>query len=407
MTGPLAGVHVLDLTEGDGAPYCAMQLGDAGADVIKVENIEGDWARQLGPPFDQGDGALFMGMNRDKHSIAVDFEMDDGRAIVRELAAQSDVLVQAFPKTEDATQLGLDYESLAADLPALIYCDISLLERRGPDADKPATDLTVQARAGLPRFLGERGKTEPYRFGSNYAGVTASMYAMQAILAAIYWRKRNGLGQKIETSYLRAMLATQQNYFTSHSDPDQPAGGGFYGAHLEPPSHGTATADGSVEFSFGYASNPNAQEELLKRLGVLERIEADDPDFKLEKGGGRGRRSEQDRIIRPYIEAAFQEHSRAEIMEILEDLGMMHAPVHDYGTLFADEGILEQDTLATVDHPTRGPTKHVGIPWKLDGTPVEIRIAPPTLGEHTDEILAGLGYDKARIQDLRQRRIVR
>ena len=165
MTGPLAGLHVLDLTEGDGAPYCAMQLGDAGADVIKVETVEGDWARQLGPPFDHGDGALFMGMNRDKRSIAVDFEMDEGRAIVGALAVQSDVFVQAFPKTGDATRLGLDYESLAVDLPALIYCDISLLERRGPDADKPATDLTVQARAGLPPLPGRarEDRTVPVR----------------------------------------------------------------------------------------------------------------------------------------------------------------------------------------------------------------------------------------------------
>ena len=160
------------------------------------------------------------------------------------------------------------------------------------------------------------------------------------------------------------MLATQQNYFTAHSDPDQAPDGGFYTSHLESPGHGTATADGSIEFSFGYASKPNALEELLKRLGVLERIEADDPDFKLENSDGGGRRSEQDRIIRPYIEAAFQEHSRAEIMAILEDLGMMHAPVHDYGTMFADEGVLEQGSLVEVDHPTRGPTKQVGDPME-------------------------------------------
>lgn len=185
MTAPLEGIRVLDLTEGDGAPFCAMQLGDAGADVIKVEPLDGDWARRLGPPFDDGDGPLFMSMNRNKRGVAIDLDREEGRAIVREIAASADILVESFPRASDAERLGLDYGALSAANGGLIYCDLSTLERRGPDADKPATDLIVQGRSGLTRFTGERGQ-EPLRFGSNYAGVTASMYAVQAILAALF-----------------------------------------------------------------------------------------------------------------------------------------------------------------------------------------------------------------------------
>ena len=176
MTGPLAGIRVLDLSEGDGAPFCAMQMGDAGADVVKVEGLEGDWARPLGPPFDDADGPLFLGMNRNKRSIALDLDREEGLAVVRDLAASADILVESFPKAADAARMGLDYDTLSAANDGLIYCDLSPLGRQGPNADKPATDLIVQGISGVTRFAGERG-TEPVRFGSNYAGVTASMAA--------------------------------------------------------------------------------------------------------------------------------------------------------------------------------------------------------------------------------------
>ena len=275
MTAPLAGIRVLDLSDGDGAPFCAMQLGDAGADVIKVEELDGDWARPLGPPFDTADGPLFLGMNRNKRSIALDLDREEGLAVVRDLAASADILVESFPKAADAARMGLDYDTLSAANGGLIYCDLSLLGRLGPNADKPATDLIVQGISGVTRFAGERG-TEPVRFGSNYAGVTASMYAMQAILAALYWRRQSGEGQYIETSYLMGMIATQQNYTTAFSDPDEVgSGGGFYTSHLEAPAHGYQTKDRAIEFTLGYARDPNALQVMLERVGALDEVRAD------------------------------------------------------------------------------------------------------------------------------------
>ena len=404
-SAPLTGLRVLDLTQGDGAPFAAMQLGDAGADVIKVEPVGGDWARPLGSAkiSDEGDGPLFMSMNRNKRSIAIDLESDEGRALVRELARDVDVVLHSFPKAGDAQRLGLDYAALWPDNQALIYCDISTIERVGPDADKPATDLTVQARSGLPRFLGVRGEA-PLRFGSNYAGVTSAMYAVQAILAALYVRKRTGRGQSISTSYLRAMIATQQNYLTSFSDPDDTTAlTGFHTMHLDKPAGGTPTADGLIDFNLSYSGNPpTVMRALMERLGTWDDFAKAHPEMEHPTTS-----YADQAVARPFIEAGMQRHTRDEVLRILDnELSVMCAPVHDYRSMFADPGVLEQETLVTVNHPTRGATKLVGLPWKLTDTPGAITLAPPTLGEHTNDVLAGMGLDVARIRELRTQGVV-
>jgi crotonobetainyl-CoA:carnitine CoA-transferase CaiB-like acyl-CoA transferase len=398
MPPPLHDQRVIDLTQGDGAPFCAMQLGDAGADVIKVEPLSGDWARPLGPPFDHGDGPLYMGMNRNKRSIAVDVEQEAGQELVRALARGADILVESFPKVADASRLGLDYVTLSADNAGLIVCDLSLLEREGPQADKPATDLIIQGIAGITRFTGERGK-EPVRFGTNYAGVTASLYAVPAILAAIYWRRRSGLGQLVETSYLRALIATQQNYFTSFSDPDE-VRRGFYTAHLEPPYRGYQTKDGAVEFTFAYARDKNVIEHFFDAFATAEKLRGE-PAL-----AGRRLGTLNPDELRPFIEEALRDRSCDEVLRILEGLGCMCSPVHDYESMFHDPGVLEQKVLAQVEHPVRGMVQTTGLPWKLPATPGVIRRAPPLLGEHTDEILHELGYSAEQIQALRRDRVV-
>lgn len=398
---PLAGIRVLDLTEGDGAPFAAMQLGDAGAEVIKVEPIAGDWARHLGGPFDHGDGPLFMGMNRSKRAVAVDLEHEEGQAIVRRLAAECDVFIHSFPKAADAKRLGLDYDTLSVANPRLVYCDISVLERSGPEADRAATDATVQARVGLPRFLGTRGG-EPLRFGSNYAGVTAAMYAVQGVLAALHARETTGRGQRVETSYLRAMIATQTNYFTAFSEPDAAMAGGFYTSHLEPPALVTTTLDQPICFTLGFARDPQAVQHLLQRLGVLDNFRDEHPDL-----AGRAMTAMEQAVALPYIEAAMRRRSGAEVLAILEDVGFMCSPVHDYESMFNDDGVLEQQMLVTVDHPIRGATKQVGLPWKMTDAPTRIRLAPPVLGEHTDEVLSGSGFAQEQIAGWRARGVVR
>ena len=395
MAGPLTGSLVLDLTQGDGAPFTAMQLGDAGADVIKVEPITGDWARQLGGPFNHGDGPLFMAMNRNKRSIAVDIESAEGRAIVQEIAKRADILVHSFPHAADAARLGFDYATLEALNPRLITCDISTVERSGPDAELQETDLTVQARSGLPRFLGQRGQP-PLRYGSNYAGVTASLYAVQAILAAMYWRKKSGVGQQIETSYLRAMIATQQNYLTSFSDPDDTTSGGFYISHLEPPAQGMETAGQRVEMGFNFARDPKAIDKLAEWLGILDEMHTKYPATTERPLG-----QQDNATLRPLVERELKSKPYAEVYDKMMELGLQWAPVHDYGTFYQDPGILEQDVVRTVEHPVRGTLQQVSPAWQLDQAPAEIRLGPPLLGEHTDAVLGEIGYEAARIAALR------
>ena len=399
VASPLTGIRVVDLTEGDGAPFCTMQLGDAGADVVKVEPLGGDWARQLGPPFDCDDGPLLMGMNRSKRSIALDLKQEEGRAIVHELAQRADVFVHSFEHAADAARLGLNYHALSADNPGLVYCDISTLEREGPDADLPATDLTVQARSGLLRFVGLRGGP-PVRYGSNWVGVTASLYAMQAILAALWSRDKTGLGQKVETSYLRAAIASQQNTLTAFSEPGADSGG--LGTHLAPPAQGFATKDGRIELAFGYARDPEAGAKLLDWLGIRQKVYEAHPELAQRPIGARDQAA-----LRPHITEEFKKYGNEELLSVLADLGLMFAPVHDYGTFYTDPGIIEQYVLTHVDHPVRGRLKQVSPPWQVDSAPTEIRLGPPQLGEHADMILAEIGYESAQVASLRSSGIVR
>ena len=397
MAGPLTGSLVLDLTQGDGAPFTAMQLGDAGAEGIKVEPLTGDWTRALGGPSNHGDGPLFMAMNRNKRSIAVDLESAEGRAIVLEIAKRADVLVHSFPHASDAARLGLDYATLERLNARLVYCDISTVERSGPEAELPETDFTVQARAGLPRFLGVRGEA-PLRYGSNYAGVTASLYAVQAILAALYWRQKSGVGQEVATSYLRAMVATQQNYLTSFSDPDDTSYGGFYTSHLEPPAQGMETAEQRVEMGFNYARDPKA----IDKLAVLDEMHTTYPETATRPLG-----QQDNATLRPLVTRELKSKPYAEVYDKMMELGLQWAPVHDYGTLYQDPGILEQDVVRTVEHPVRGTIRQVSPAWQLDQAPAEIRLAPPLLGEHTDAVLRETGFDAARIASLRGAGVVR
>ena len=401
-TGPLRGMKVIDLTVGDSGPFIGMQMGDGGADVIKVEPITGDWARPLGGPglFDHGDGPLFMGMNRNKRSIALDLETTEGKAIVHALLKDADVLIHNFPKAADAKRLGLDYESLEKENPRLVYCDFSMVGRVGPEADGPETDLTLQARVGLPRFLGERG-APPNKFGSNYAGVSSAMYAMQAILAALFWRNHSGQGQAVHTSVLSGMLATEQNYLTSSSDPDGDIRG-FPVSHLEPPSQGLETAGQRVEMGFNYARDPEAIDKLFDWLGVLEKVRADHPEVASRHLG-----NQDTQMLRPYLLPALKTKTYPEVYDKMMELGIQWAPVHDYGSMYAYPGILEQDVVRTVEHPVRGTVKEVSPSWAIDEAPAEIRLAPPLLGEHTDVILGEIGYDAAKIAALRASNVVK
>jgi crotonobetainyl-CoA:carnitine CoA-transferase CaiB-like acyl-CoA transferase len=388
---PLQSIRVVDLTEGDGAPYCAMMLGDAGADVIKIEPAPaGDWARHLGPPFDEhGDGPLFIGMNRNKRSVVIDLGTPSGSKIVAELAERADVVIESFSSLDRAAESGLSYDALRMKNPGLVYCDLSVYDRRGPMANDFGSELTVQAKSGLMRFAGERG-CEPVRFGTNYAGTVASFYAMQAIVAVLYAREQTGEGQYISTSSLRGSLATQQNYLTAFSDPDDPTPTGFLGDHLGPPYHGYETADGRIEMMFIYARD----DDVLRKLGAALEIPAL-LDMQYDPYNV-GRGPEWPQILAD-VERAFRRHTTAELIELLDGLGLMCAPVHDYRSLSNDPVAVQQELIGTLRGGLRGDLPATSPPWRLSETSHVPRRSAPLLGEHTREVLLELGWPPAKV----------
>ncbi len=400
MIAPLEGFTVLDLTQGESGPSCGMLLGDAGADVIKVEPLEGDWARQLGPPFVDGDSGFFIGLNRNKRSIALELANPQGKEILLKLIAKADVFIESF-RPGVIGEMGFGYEHLNRVNPRLVFCSISPYDQTGPYAQRPASDLVLQGMAGYHRFHGVVGE-EPIRLGFNFAGVVADYYACQAIVAAILWRYRSGLGQKVETSMLRAMIASQHNQLISDSDPDkETANTGFNVSHLLPPNTGYKTKDIPILFSFTRTGQKDAWERFCRSAGVPEEI-ISDPRFSTEE-----KRRASEAQLRPYYEEAFKNKTAAEVMRLLDAVDAVCAPVHNYDTLFTDPNILAEEMKLEMNHATAGKMDTFGLAWKLTKTPGSVRLAPPKLGQHTLEILSSVGYSAEAAKELVAKRIVR
>jgi len=400
MPAPLDGFMVVDLTQGESGPTCGMLLGDAGADVIKVEPLEGDWARQLGPPFVDGDSGFFMGLNRNKRSIALDMNHPQGREVILKLAEKADVFIESFrPGLID--QMGLGYETLNRINPKLIFCSISPYDQTGPYAQKAASDLVLQGIAGFHRFHGVIGQ-DPIKIGFNFASVVADHYACQAIVAAVFWRYRSGLGQKVETSMIRAMLLSEHNHITSDSDPDEAtANTGFNISHLAPPNTGVMTKDIPITFGFTRTRDKDAWEKFCRSVGMSEEV-INDPRFNTEE-----KRRANDELLKPYYEEAFKDKPAAEVLKLLDAVDAVCAPMHNYETLFKDPYVEAQEMKLEMNHATAGKMNTFGLAWKLTGSPGSVRLAPPKIGQHTLEILSSLGYSVEAAKDLVARRIAK
>lgn len=403
MTGPLPGIKVLDFSQGHGGPYCTMHLGDAGAEVIKVEPLEGDWARKLGPPFVGGESAYFLGLNRNKKSVTIDLEKPDGARIALELAKRCDVVVENFdPGLAD--RLGIGSEVVLRINPRVVYCSISALDSEGPEKDVPGTELTLQGRGGVMRTSDPDGNPA-IRFGEDALSSVTGNYATQAIVAALFHRSRGGQGQHVQVSMLRSSMHLQSSTFTFDCSPDgglddprrrftEGAGG---------PTPGYRTKDLPIGFAFpfmlaGYPADERWK-EFCHRVGLSQITE--DPRFADRFG-----RETNEPELRPYYEEAFKDKGSAELLGILEELGALCSPYNDFPSLFSHPQVLENDMVLEFEHPTAGRLKTVGFPSVLSESPKEIRLAPPLLGQHTQEVLADLGHSASEIQALVRQRVV-
>ncbi len=394
---PLSDVKVLDLSRVLAGPYCSMMLGDMGADVIKVERPKaGDDTRHWGPPEAGGEAAYYLCVNRNKRSITVDLKTEEGREIIRRLAARSDVLIENY-KVGTLPKMGLGYEDLKAVNPGLVYCSITGFGQNGPYKDKPGYDFMIQGMGGIMSITGDP-EGPPMKVGVAIVDITAGLFACSAILAALRHRDRTGRGQFIDIALLDAVVAwlanVGSNYLVSGQVPKR-----YGNAHPNiVPYEPFKTKDGTY---IALAVGNDRQWKDFCRLAGLEHL-ADDPRFATNPQ----RVIHREELI-PLVAEAMLQKTAEEWLQALDALKIPCGPINTLDKVFSDPQVLAREMVAEVPHPTAGSVKLVASPMKFSETSCEIQRHPPLLGEHTEEILREeLGYSEEAVQELRENGVI-
>ena len=376
---PLDRIRVVDLTSYIAGSYAAMMLADLGASVVKVESLEGDSFREL---------PGFFGWNRGKRSIALNLKTPEGRDVVARLAQQGDVVMENW-RPGVADRLGVGHADLSPLNARLVYCSVTAFGSTGPYADRPGFDPILQALGGLMTLQGFGGPPRYLRTApTDY--YTAAL-ATQAILAALFVRERTGRGQRIETSLLRGVMALQSGIAIDY--PGKPS------LIRENPTYRLYQA-GDGQWFFLACGNQSFWVKLCTALGMEEF--ADDPRF-----ASWLLRLQNNEALLPIIEKRFAERTRAEWLETLAAHDIPAGPVKTVQELMDDPAVRHHDMVHEYDHPEVGRLRVMGQPLVFADTPARDPGPPPTLGQHTDEVLKEIGYDAAAITELRGRKIVR
>jgi crotonobetainyl-CoA:carnitine CoA-transferase CaiB-like acyl-CoA transferase len=390
---PLAGITVLDLTRVLSGPYCTMMLADLGARVIKVEQPgKGDDTRAWGPPFIEGESAYFLSVNRNKESVTLDFKAPGGREVLDRLIAKADVLVENF-RPGTLTKLGLDYATLAAAHPRLVYCSISGFGQTGPRSREAGYDAVMQAEGGLMSITGA-GDGQPFRLGVAIADIVSGMFAAQGVTTALYARERSGRGQFVDIAMLDSVVAllTYQAgiYFATNAAP--PRMGNRHPTIV--PYETFRASDGDFVLAVG-------NDDQWRRFCAVAEL-GDDEHFATNR-----LRVTNYAALKPLLDARLATKPRAHWIEHLKKAGVPCGGVRDLHEVFSDPQVAARSMMTELDHVKAGVLKLVGTPLKLSETPGEIRTPPPTLGEHTDRVLThDLGFSAEHVSGLRGRRIV-
>lgn len=384
--GALSGIRVLDLTRILAGPSCTQILGDLGADVIKIERPgSGDDTRRWGPPFaktpdgeDTQESAYYLCANRNKRSVTVDMAKPEGVKILKELLKDCQILVENF-KTGGLKKYGLDYESLKDEFPGLIYCSITGFGQTGPYAPRPGYDYLAQGIGGFMSITGEPDGL-PMKAGISIADIMTGMYSTVAVLASLHHRDVTGEGQHLDLCLLDSMVATMtfeaSNYLNSGKLPTR-----LGNAHPNVvPYQVVPTKDGHIIIASG-------NEDQFKRFCEYAGTERwmDDPRFKTNS-----LRIQNRNELVPELFEVMQTKTSQEWLEGLESVGVPCGPVNTLDQVFDDPQIQARGMKATIPHPTAGEVHVPGSPIKMSKTPVKYRMAPPLIGQHTDEVLGEL-----------------
>ncbi|CAK9891939.1 MULTISPECIES: CaiB/BaiF CoA transferase family protein [Pseudomonas] len=400
--GALSHLRVLDLSRVLAGPWSGQILADLGAEVIKVERPgSGDDTRAWGPPFlkdaygeNTSEAAYYLAANRNKRSLTIDFTQPEGQRLVRELAVKSDVLIENF-KVGGLAAYGLDYESLKAINPRLVYCSVTGFGQTGPYAKRAGYDFMIQGLGGLMSLTGRPEGEEgagPVKVGVALTDILTGLYSTVAILAALAHRDRDGGGQHIDMALLDvqvACLANQaMNYLTTGTPPRR-----LGNAHPNiVPYQDFPTADGDFILTVG---NDGQFRKFAEVAGQPQW--ADDPRFATNKQ----RVANRAELI-PLIRQATVFKTTAEWVAQLEQAGVPCGPINDLAQMFADPQVKARGLAIEMPHPLAGQVPQVASPIRLSETPVEYRHAPPLLGEHTEQILGEvLGLAASEIERLR------
>lgn len=395
--GLLAGVRVVDLTRVLAGPYCTMMLGDLGADVLKIEIPgRGDDTRQWGPPFTAtGESAYFISANRNKRSITLDLKSEKGLEILKDLIRDGDVVVENF-RSGTLARWGLDYEALQAIRPGLIYCAITGYGQSGPYKDRPGYDFIAQALAGFMSVTGPIDG-EPIRAGVAIADLASGIFAFGAIMAALYARERTGEGQLIDISLLDSQLALMSyvasNYLISGETPKR-----YGNAHPNiVPYEVLEAADGYMAFAAG---NDGQWRKFCEAVAKEAWIED-------ERFATNPARNQNRAILIPLLNELFREKPISEWTALCERIGLPAAGINDMAAVFEDPQVRARALRVEFEGADGEMIPMVASPLKIPTTPAKVRLAPPQLGAHTEQVLEDvLGYTPEAIKELRKEGVI-
>lgn len=394
MVAPLNGIKVLDLTRAMAGPFCTQLLGDLGAEVIKVESLEGGDETRFWGPLWNGVSCYFLAANRNKKSIAINLKSPAGCQIVRSLTERSDVLIENF-RPGTIARLGLGYENLSAINPRLVYCSISGFGQVGPRSQEPAYDLLMQAFSGLMSLTGHE-EGEPVRAGLPVTDLTAGLYAAIAILAALFHRQTTGEGQRVDTSLLEGQIAWLSyyvvGYLANHEIP-RPMGSAH---HSLAPYGAYQGCDGSFVIAVG---NDNQWKRLCAAIGAGSL--GDDARFHTNESRLKFRMEMDDTL-----KQIFQRYTVSELVERIKAGEVPCGPIQTIDQVVQDPQVIHLNMIEDLPHAYVPDLAVPRLPLNFSKSSSSMQSAPPMLGEHTEQVLRDMGFSSEQIAALKDDKVV-